>query len=101
MTHEEVAALIQDTLGRMAQGECPAANLDAVSLAQCNQSMATGIQQRLMIAGPIRSVTYIGPTMTPVGEVDQYLVAHQNAPLLWKAAVSDNRRLTRLWNGPP
>jgi hypothetical protein len=100
LTHEEVAAMIKDTLTRMAQGECPAANLDAVTLAQCNQSMAMGIQQRLMIAGPIGSVTYVGPATTPVGQVDQYLVAHQNAPLLWKAA-SENRRLTRLWNGPP
>jgi hypothetical protein len=101
MTHEEVAALIQDTLTRMAQGECPAANLEPIPLVECSQSMASGIQQRLVIAGPIRSVTYFGPTMTPVGQVDQYLVVHQNAPLLWKAAVSENRKLTRLWNGPP
>jgi hypothetical protein len=101
MSHQEVAALIQDTLTRMAQGECPAANLEPITLAQCSQSMAGGIQQRLLIAGPIQGVSYVGPTMTVVGQVDQYLVAHQNSPLIWKAAISENRKLARLWSGPP
>jgi hypothetical protein len=101
MSHEDVATLIQDTLSKIAVGYCPAENLEPLTLSQCQQNAAI-MQQAFTLAGPIRGVSYLGKVATPMGEVDQYIVTFQNSgPVIWKAAVTPNRKFAGLWTGPP
>ena len=101
MSHEDVGVLIQDTLSKIALGYCPAENLEPLPLNGCQQNLAI-MQQAFVLAGPIRGVTYFGKAATPMGEVDQYVVNFQNSgPVIWKAAVTPNRKFAGLWTGPP
>ena len=101
MSHEDVGVLIQDTLSKIALGYCPAENLEPLTLSQCQQNAAL-MQQAFALAGPIRGVSYYGKAATPMGEVDQYIVNFQNSgPVIWKAAVTQNRKFAGLWTGPP
>jgi hypothetical protein len=101
MSHEDVAALIQDTLSKIALGYCPSENLEPLTLSQCEQNAAM-MRQAFALAGPIRGVSYYGKMTTPMGEVDQYVVMFQNSgPVIWKAAVTQNRKFAGLWTGPP
>jgi hypothetical protein len=101
MSYEDVGVLIQDTLSKIALGYCPAENLEPLTLSQCQQNAAI-MQQAFALAGPIRGVTYYGKAATPMGEVDQYVVTFQNSgPVIWKAAVTPNRKFAGLWTGPP
>ncbi len=101
MSHEDVAALIQDTLSKIAVGYCPPENLEPLTLNQCEQN-AQMMRQAFALAGPIRGVTYLGKVATPMGEADQYIVLFQNSgPVIWKAAVTQNRKFAGLWTGPP
>jgi hypothetical protein len=101
MSHEDVAALIQETLSKIALGYCPPESLEPLTLNQCEQN-APMMRQAFAIAGPIRGVSYYGKMTTPMGEADQYVVIFQNnGPVIWKAAVTQNRKFSGLWTGPP
>lgn len=100
MSRDQVADLVQDTLTKIASGYCPQANLEPLPLAQCNQALPV-LQQTLLLAGPIRGVSYYGEITTPAGHADQYLVAFQNVSAIWKTQPTDNRKLASLWTGPP
>jgi hypothetical protein len=101
MSHEDIAALIQDTLSKITLGYCPPESLEPLPLNGCQQNLAI-MSQAFMLAGPIRGVSYYGKVTTPMGEVDQYVVVFQNSgPVIWKAAVTPNRKFAGLWTGPP
>jgi hypothetical protein len=101
MSHEDVAALIQDTLSKIALGYCPPETLEPLPLNGCEQNVGM-MRQAFVMAGPIRGVSYYGKMTTPAGEADQYVVIFQNSgPVIWKAAVSQNRKFSGLWTGPP
>ncbi|WP_372781920.1 hypothetical protein [Phenylobacterium sp.] len=100
MSHDEVAALLQDTLAKGALGYCPPESLEPALLVNCERN-APAMQQMFASAGPIRGVSYAGKAMTPQGEVDQYNVIYQNGAVTWKAVVTPARKFAALWNGPP
>jgi hypothetical protein len=101
MSHEDVADLIQDTLSKIALGYCPPESLEPLPLNGCEQNVAM-MRQAFVMAGPIRSVSYYGKMTTPAGDADQYMVIFQNSgPVIWKAAVTQNRKFSGLWTGQP
>lgn len=100
VSHEDAAELLQATLLSISQGVCPADALEPLPYTQCMQSGAL-LRQQLIQAGPIRNVSYNGKYATQAGPVDQFMVTFQNGQVLWKAAVTSNRKFAALWYGPP
>jgi hypothetical protein len=97
MSHEEVAAMLQDTLSKIALGYCPPESFEPLPLTQCEQNAA--VRQALAGAGPIRGVNYYGKITTPQGEADRYMVIFQSGPVIWNTVVSPNRKFLYLWFG--